>query len=299
MKFTFSVRKKTLKDYPLMERLDELFDGIKCVLPEGYGVVTASNWRHFPGLQFMLYSLRKRYDIPILVYDVGMTKEQLEWCEHVPGLIVAPDFNPGFKKLDYWEAWVKPLYIKNSPFKKSFWIDCDTVVTGELIEIIEESGDKPLFTADHTGVKEGTYNNETLYGMLPIEGLEKDCGEYLNTGVFLVDNQRDISLIDEWCNCVIAANKNPNIAKSITCWDQGACKWALQKLKLTDTINIAKSFNFPATSRQFAFPATPTAIGVLINTIRGAILDRVVVYHWMGHPKFWVNWGEILPIEIV
>jgi lipopolysaccharide biosynthesis glycosyltransferase len=196
--------------------------------------------------------------------------------------------------LDYWEAWVKPLYVLNSPFQKTFWIDCDTVITGNLNQIID---DQSIFTADHTGVNEGTYNQDQLYQLLPI-GLDKDSGPYLNTGVFIIDKTNDKELIDTWIDCVVKASQNPAIAASIMCWDQGACKWALQKTGLIHLINNTKAFNFPATSRQFIFPSTPTAMNIFLHTIKVAISDKVVVYHWMGSPKPWKKWGDLLDVRI-
>lgn len=299
MKFTFGVKTKAFKDYPLTERLEKMYEGnIQCVLPDDYGIVTASNASHFPGLQLMLFSIIKKYDAPVLVFDVGMTKEQTQWLSKLPRVKIAPKIDILFNRIDYWQAWIKPIYIKNSPFKKTMWIDCDTIVTGELMDIVEEASDKPLFTADHSGIKEGTYNNDDLYKIMPIEGVSKDTGEYLNTGVFIIDIERDFELLDEWLNCVLAAGENPEIAKAIMCWDQGACKWALQKLNMLNTINSKKEYNFPARSRQCPFPVTHKAMDVFLNNIKQAIDDKVVVFHWMGSPKPWINWTNMLSIKI-
>lgn len=299
MKFTFSVRKKSINDYPLMDRLEEIFawEG-RVALPPEYGVVTASNRSHFPGLQLMLYSLTKRHSVPILVYDVGMTPAQLEWLSSVPDVVVAPQFNPPVK-MYYWEAWAKPFYIKNSPFQKSMWIDCDTLVTGDLMEIVDAAGDQPFFTADHTGIKEGTYNDRALYILMPVDGVTEDGGEYLNTGVFVLDRDGDRELIDEWCGFVQKAGENQQIALNTKCWDQGACKWVLQKFDLLHTINTRKEFNFPAKSRQCPFPSTPRAMEVFVNTIQDAVLDNVVVSHFMGNPKPWFRWSEMLAVQVV
>jgi lipopolysaccharide biosynthesis glycosyltransferase len=298
MKFTFTVKKKTIESFPLTERLDELFgDNPKIKFPEDYGVLTASNWKHFPCLQFLLYSLVKKYEVPICVFDLGMTKNQLEWCKQIPNLEIVSSFVTDFNHMEYWEAWAKPYYIKNSPFKKSLWIDSDTIVSGNLLDIVEIADDKPLFTADHTGVNERTYNHEDLYKLMPIKGMNKDKGAYLNTGVYLLDSERDKELITQWLYCVEQAGKDSDIAKAVTCWDQGACRWALQKLDLMGTINHTKIFNYPAKFRQIVFAATPTALNVFLDTIKHAVYDNITVYHWMGSPKPWTKWPEILPIH--
>jgi hypothetical protein len=288
MKFTFSIRKKTLKDYPIQERLEQIFKNKqKFVLPD-CGIITASNDTHFIGLQLLIYSLRKQCDAPLVVFDVGMTKEQLKWCSSTD-CIIAPKFKPRFG-MHYWEAWAKPFYLLNSPFKRNLWIDCDTMITGDLSEI---SFEQPFFTADHSGAKEGTYNKDKLYEYLPIEGITKDFGEYLNTGIFFLDLNRDQELLEKWCYCVTQAVENEKIAKNISCWDQGACKWALQKLNSMNLINPDKRFNYPALSRQYPFPKTPSGIKFVLDTVEKASNDTIL-YHWMGSPKPWTNWGEML-----
>jgi hypothetical protein len=300
MKFTFSVRKKSLKDFPLMEGLEKIFGGLTVIpFPAEYGIVTAANSRHFPGLQLMLYSLRKWHSVPVLIYDVGMTANQLQWLESVPDVLVAPQFNPPCGHMVYWQAWAKPFYVQNSAFKKIMWIDCDTVITGNLMEIVDAAADQPFFTADHTGINEGTYNDPALYMLMPLDGVTKDFGKYLNTGVFILDRDRDVELIREWCNFVQEAVENHQIELTTKCWDQGACKWVLQKLNLLHTINSKIEFNYPAKSRQCPFPPTPRAMEVFVNTISDGMSNNVVVFHFMGNPKPWFRWSEMLPIQIV
>jgi hypothetical protein len=293
MKFTFSVKKKTLSEYPLIKNLDKIFEGhVKCHLPDECGVLTASNRNHFPGLQLLLYSLKKGYEVPVHVVDLGMTKVQLEWVV-AWGASVSSKYVPPFAPIHYWEAWAKPFYVKSSPFKKTLWIDCDTIVVGELLDIVDCGILKPVFTLDYSG--ETTYNRPELYTLLPIDGVLEDTGARLNTGVFFVDLERDRELIDTWSDVVMKACEDWNIQTAVTCWDQGCCKWALQKLKL-DVILDDITFNYPASSRQYAFPDSKVAFDFFLTTIKSAIDEGVVVFHWMGSPKPWEMWPEILPL---
>jgi hypothetical protein len=301
MKFTFKVKKKTLESFNFNERLDEIFvTKEKITLPEDYNIITAANWRHFHGLQFLLYSLNRWYDVDIYVYDVGLTEKQIKWCSQLTKVHISDRFHSPFPDLPYWEAWVKPYYIKNSPFQKNLWIDCDTVVTGNLNLIFEAYNfDKPLFTTDHSGINEGILNHENLYLHMPIKGVTKDTVPYLNTGVYIIDTKRDEDLIDEWLHCVNKAAYDSKIRESILCWDQGACKWALQKTKMLNCITDRKAFNYPAVNRQIIHPLSHTAYTFFLNSIHDAIRDGIIINHWMGSPKPWAAWiskNEVLPI---
>lgn len=295
MKFVMKVRKRTISEYPFEQKMEEILGGFPILkLPEDYGVITACNKTHFVGLQMLIYSIKIRFEVPIFIFDVGMTEEQISYLNDIPNIKVEK-FVPveELKNLHYWEAWAKPFYTKNSPFEKTIWIDADAVVTGDLFELIIRSKEKPLFTCDHSGVADGTLNGINLYNELPIDGIEKDSPPYINTGVYVVESSRDKKLLSTWCYCVNKAIKNQIISSNVTCWDQGACKWALQKLNMIDTIVSDVELNYPALLRQRVLPASPSGIKTIMHGLKYAVMNNILIYHWMGNPKPWVNWNML------
>lgn len=301
MKLSLNLRRKGIQDFPLQATLNDICPTQEFHLPsDSWGIVTATNRRMFIGFQLLCFSiLRSFHDADLLCYDVGMTASQLDWCVKIPNLKIVKYENPAWAGKNYWEAWAKPFYILDSPFDKCLWIDADAMVLGNLNEIIEAAGDKPLFTEDYSGLQQSTINATYLYTLLPIDGVKEDSRPYLNTGVFLLDKKRDEDFIDRWCYCVDRAMSDSEIVQHIACWDQGACKWSLQRLGMLECIVQDKiAFNFPDLNRQYAYPPRPTALEYFFNSIRSAIVEKAIVLHWMGSPKPWERWNDLIPLTL-
>lgn len=270
----------------------------KIFIPRYFGILTACSHNLFIGLQILLSSIIVKYDVKILVYDVGMTPEQIAWCKKHPGVMVkAFRLRAMSNHIKYSGAWFKSHYIRSSPFKNTIWIDADTAVMGDLYELIELSRPNALFTEDHTYFQASTLNHPNLYSYLPLgKPSYHDILPYLNTGVLVVQGKRDAKVLDDWCYCVEQACSVREIAEAIACWDQGACKWALHRNDKLCLIIPDKKFNYPAKIRHHSYPSTEEAVKYWINSMRSE--ESCVVLHWMGSPKPWNRWGDMIDLDI-
>lgn len=268
----------------------------KVKIPRSYGILTACNKKLFIGLQMLLSSLCHSYDTQILCLDTGMTEQQIQWCQRQPGVTVKKYENKlhADAHIQYIGAWLKPFYMDVSPFKHTIWMDSDMMVQGDLMELIELSHPNAFFTADWSNLKETTINSPILYHHLKVDRNPIDTLPYLNTGLYILNKKRDKDIIEAWQYCVNAAFQSKEIADTIMCWDQGACKWALHKTNKLYLITPDKKFNYPAKIRHYSFPAVSKVIPHWMNNIR----EKCVVLHWMGGPKPWDNWGEMLDLDL-
>jgi hypothetical protein len=116
----------------------------------------------------------------------------------------------------------------------------------------------------------------------------------LNTGLYILNKKRDEDLIREWQHCVSSAFQNKDIASAISCWDQGAAKWAMHKTEKLYLIIPDRKFNYPARIRHYSYPAASNLIAPWLKSVR----EPCVMLHWMGSPKPWDRWGEMLDLDI-
>jgi hypothetical protein len=270
----------------------------KIFIPRNFGILTACSQKLFVGLQMLITSIAHFYDVVTLVFDVGMSREQIDWCVRQPGVTVKPFKHGKYgSHIKYPGAWFKPHYIKSSPFKHTIWIDADAMVIGDLRELIDWAHPNALFTTDHTQLQDTTLNSPMLYSYLPIgKPYFHDIKPHLNTGVFVCHTKRDQHILDEWCYCVDQACQVKEIAEAIACWDQGACKWALHRNDLLYLITPDKKFNFPAKIRHFSYPATPAAVAHWMKSLKPD--ESCVILHWMGSPKPWNHWGDTIDLDV-
>lgn len=270
----------------------------KIYINREFGILTACSKGWFIGLQMLISSIAHFYDVKLLVLDIGMTSQQIEWCKKQPGVIVKPFKIPEYQShIQYAGAWFKPHYIYESPFKHTIWIDCDAMVVGDLRELIDWSHPSALFTSDHTQLKESTLNHPNLYSYMPIgKAYYHDICPYINSGVFIINKKRDEKILSDWKYCVDQACSIKSIADTISCWDQGSLKWSLHKNDKLYLIVPDKKFNYPATIRHFSYPATPESVIHWMKNCKPK--DACIVLHWMGSPKPWRNWGEMLNIDL-
>jgi lipopolysaccharide biosynthesis glycosyltransferase len=173
-------------------------------------------------------------------------------------------------------------------------MDADMMVQGDLRELIEVSNPRAFFTSDYSNLKESTTNYPELYTLLPLNRKSLDMKPYLNTGLYVLNKKRDAHIISSWQYCVSRAFENKEIASKISCWDQGACKWALHQNDSLFLIAPDKKFNHPAKVRHYSYPASSRIIPFWIESLK----ENCVVMHWMGGPKPWDNWGEMLNLDL-
>ncbi len=293
-----------IKRKPLQKDFTEVYRDIfppprkKIRIHKDFGILTACSSNLFIGLQMMLTSIAHYYDVRTLVWDIGLTTEQVAWCRRQPGVLVRKYTHPYYRPhLSYIGAWFKSHYISASPFKHTIWIDSDAMVVGDLRELMEWSHPNALFTSDHTQLQESTLNQPLLYSYLPIgKPYYHDILPYLNSGVMVTHKKRDAVILEDWRYCVEQAAMVKEISEAVACWDQGALKWALHKHDLLYLITPDKKFNYPAKIRHFAYPSTEEAVKHWLKTVKPE--DPCIVLHWMGSPKPWGNWGESIGLDL-
>lgn len=266
-------------------------------VPNSYGILTASSEKLFIGLQLLLSSICHSYDVRVLVVDTGMTERQVEWCLRQPGVMVKKYNYKGEvgDHIKYIGAWLKPFYMDISPFKHTIWIDSDAMVQGNLMELVDLCHPKAFFTSDWSTHPPWTLNQPSLYQLLPVPANQIDIPPYLNTGVYILNRKRDAKIIEDWQYCVRQAFQNKPIADSISCWDQGAAKWALHNNDMLYLISPDRKYNYSAKIRHYAYPSFSHLIVPWLKHIRD---DNCIVYHWMGSPKPWDKWGEMLNLDL-
>jgi len=294
-KMTMKIRRKKLVG-SFTDTFRELFPppAREYKLPRSYGILTASNTSHFTGLQLLLASISQSHEAKILFFALGLTAAQSVLCRKNGAMV--KKFELPESRLSYFAAGCKPFYVKSSPFRNTIWIYADAMVQGDLRELVELSQPSALFTTDHSHLRDTTLNQFTLYEKLQITKCYRhDIPPYLNTGVFVVNRTRDAQLIDDWCHIVEQANHSVEVAQDISCWDQGACKWAIQKNELLYLIVPDKRFNFPAKVRHYAYPIVPESVNHLFRSVKES---PCLVNHWMGGPKPWAYWGEMLDLSL-
>ena len=268
---------------------EKFYRADKFTLPEGTGVLTASNDYMFPGFQFLFYSITLSHKADICLIDCGLTPVQREWAE-AKGVKVVP-FGPDdmlFKDQAMREShiWNKGAYLAKSPFRRTIWIDSDCVVQDNLgiFSDLLETG--PVLTEDHFAPKELMINGTELYAKLPIAP-RKRSKVYLNSGVMAFDLERDKALLDHWRFCVQKASEDPSVRNQIAWFDQGALMWAVEHQGLTNRIRRERAFNMPAIKAGDSwgeFQRNP------VGFMEALPKDGAVVRHFLSHPKPWHHW---------
>lgn len=266
----------------------------KAKMPEDCCVLTACNKSHFIGFQLLYSSLFLSHYVNTIVVDLGMTDKQLSWCHRQKRLTIMR-YRCTYNQIYYWQAWLKPLYVRECPYDKIIWLDADGVFKGDLRLLLHMAKDQPLFTSDYSANPKITLNWPELYHFMPIKNFKMDAYPYLNTGLFITDKKRDNALLQEWCYIVMEAISSEHIRDSIVCWDQGACKWALQKQGMINCIHPSMALNHPALDKEMIYPATKQAVLQLLQNVWQLQDARFV--HWMGSPKPWRKWGELINLD--
>jgi hypothetical protein len=268
----------------------KFFKHHKIRVPEGCGVLTATDEYMFPGFQFLYFSITLSHEVPICVIDIGMSKLQRDWCEERGIMVhdlVYPRPMPDPTTWGY-HAWNKPAYALQTPFQRTLWLDADTVVFGGLDIFFNMIDEEPLFTSDHFGVRTEMLNASELYQRMSILPRQR-ATVYLNSGVYAFDKDRDKPLLELWYSCVHLASTEPKIRSYIKWWDQGALLWTLEKMGKTHLVRSEKCFNSPAkrVGTPWGKEGEASVENFLVDQDNP---DGCIVRHFQSHPKPWHSW---------
>ena len=245
-----------------------------------FGVITAVDGHAFIGFQVFIQSLIFSHELNVIVYDIGLSVYQKQWCKdrrievrNHPDLII--------DKSEYmWQTWNKPLYIEASPFRYTLWIDCDTIIVDNISHLARIMRDELVIIKDYFKVAEGLRNNFLLYNRYSVPKLMGN--EFLpNGGVLGIDKERDKNFLDTWIQITEQASKYPEIRPLFKWWDQGAILWSLEKIG-QDKIPIRdRRWNYACSNRIYH------NLGHMLDEVNE--LDAKIV-HFAGRPKPWHNW---------
>ncbi len=197
------------------------------------GIVTACDALLFADLQYCLRSLRRVSDLPVELFDLGLTPRQRDWCtRRIEGLTLKalpPLANRTQRnvRLPLWQTWLKPFYLLHASFDRALWVDADCVFLRDPADALDEIAKAPLLVADQTGCE--LVNRDGLADVLPSPRREPIASR-VNAGVVGLDRVRDRELLAAWAWGVQFAGRNLRLAHLFRWYDQGALQWALGRL---------------------------------------------------------------------
>ena len=249
----------------------------------GCGVMTCANEPYFKGMQCLFESLQGR--VPFVVCDVGMTDEQVSWCEERMPVVRTTQVMP--KEVTGWQAYDKPFYIKSSPFRYTLFFDPDCVVADDLNPVFDIVRTRPLLVQH--AFKEGYpgYNDPRLYDRFPVRR-RAEPPQVINSGVVGFDREAP-ELLDKWCEFTVKAT-NDDVRSLTTWWDEGILHWAIQDLDCLDRILPYEcGYNqfmgmFEERHPYLRTRSCAEAVRLMPKT------PGVTVYHFTGPGKIWDNW---------
>lgn len=263
------------------------------------GVVTLADANYFPGLSVLFQSIRESHPVEVACFDIGLTDEQREWAERTDGITILPipetedvldvrRKEPGRKLLKRgkreWPLWICPYLIAASPFRRTFWIDCDAVVLRDLDQLFGMLDEGPVFTAENLA-PEKTPNRPELYDLLPVERDFDPERPVLNAGVSGWDLERDTPTLEAYGHAVREAFRDPRIKRAISWWDQGALIWAVQSTGMEHRVPDSTRWNRCVLHTEAADKRYDWGDRVLPELRRDA--PDTAILHWNGYQVPW------------
>jgi len=265
---------------------------------ESCGIVTACNHDYFDGLKLLVASVRYFNDTkyPIVCADMGMTNEQLFWCEqkHVSVISLAncPPY-PG-THFDTWEKyliWIKPFLF--GYFRYMLWLDADVVVLNPLDDVFSLIKKDMLVIKHDPQFYNRVLNNSALYVaknlLIPPDDVLR-----VNAGVCGFDVLRQLEFITKWRDIVWECFRDANIKRCMHYQDQGCLNYLLYAEGLLgkisyDNLNLNKFYDF-----SMAYFLRTKLLKLYLAGEFGEIFSHLkqqypdtTLLHWVGPDKIW------------
>lgn len=266
------------------------------------GVITLADGNYFEGLIILYNSIQFNYPVPVICYDIGLLPEQKKWLNKNLTLLTIkpiPDLeiirkiksyqeqnNLAKKHKRQWALWICPFLIQDSPFIKTFWLDCDLIVLRNLDILYQKLDDGPIFTPENLA-PHLTANKPELYKHLPPAQNNYDENKTLiNAGVSGWNLNRDREVLNDYANIVKLAFDNESIKSSISWHDQGALIWAILNNGLENRVEKTWKWNrcvkhTKARGFQFTWEDRET-----LEILRTKVPEANIL-HWNGQPVPW------------
>ena len=280
-------------DIALLDALHEKFNrGKRVVVPEGYGIITATNPKLFGLFQMLYYSIYLSSTATITCYDLWLTDAQRRWCQQQDNLELLQIEEeelifPKALSYNYWPTWNKPLYFLRSKYPKNIWIDADCVVFGDITELFSKLDQHPvIFECEIGPIKKDITKLHRLLGtnIVPHQ-VGPPC---LNAGVLGFDTERDHLILEKWIHAIKRASEDFDILHNTPWYDQGGLQWAMEVLNLLDLISPEITWNH---DKAF-LPNHESPLSFIQDLPTGCKLA-----HFAGIDKNQIDWTEV-PINV-
>ena len=264
------------------------------------GIVTLADQNYFEGLKLLHGSVQEQYPAPIICYDLGLTGEQRAWCEHyLPGVEVRPipddpvihAIQQGLdgpelakKEKRQWPLWICPFLIAASPFRRTFWMDCDMAALRGLRALFRRLDAGPVFTPENLA-PEKTANPAALYDLLPVGRPFERHLPLVNGGLSGWDLERDRAALEAYMHPIRRALDEPALREAIAWHDQGCLIWAIQSQGLEQWVMPTWQWNLSVRHTRAAGRPFHWEPGVLERLRRAA--PQANILHWNGSTVPW------------
>lgn len=239
-------------------------------------IVTAFTEDMSQDFQLFYKSLRSKYDIPLVVYDID---DKLDCaCDCIK--IKHPKEHE-FKSHEYvghrWMQWYKPHLVyyaaKQTDARYVLWLDVDIIVRDLSQFIIDTYNGFAIYADDFA--PNDVHNNINLYASTDIVQNRIT----LNTGVFGLNINRDANILDEW---ISNTDHLLNDAKRqyVVLFDQGVLLYTFHKLKINTVSSDVR--NNKNGDRRFIDPVSTEK--QIIEKVY-SYNDGANIIHFAGLPK--------------
>jgi hypothetical protein len=282
------VYQRTLERASARSEVAELLEGIWHLAfsssSSRQGIVTAGDSPIFRDLQFLIQSLQSSYSGPVVIYDLGMSTSELQWCLNQPNVTCRPlppmtAAMARYVGMHRWQPWLKPTYIADAPFDRILWLDADCVVLDPVEELFERLDEGPVLLPEVC--PGGGRNHARLYELLPIADAQRHHAFEINNGVIGLDRHRDRELLAAWLYAVDWAITNDGRRHLMRWYDQGAFLWAILKTHAETHISSEQKWNFPAKPVSIIIRHAIENRLSLLDAIRYFHPEASIV-HWYG-----------------
>ena len=251
------------------------------------GIVTAADAGFFGELRWMLLSLRQVSDVPVEVFDVGLTVQQRAWIGELKNCRLRPlptlvNRLDRIQKCRMWQTWLKPIYLLMSDFDECLWIDADCVVLKDLTGLFDSIQSGPLLCPDLTDAE--VENRPKLYDWLPVGEVPLNSSLRVNAGTIGLDKRRDQELLAAWAWAVQFAARNLRLTPLFRWFDQGALHWAIHRLAKENLVSPESRWCVPFLEDINIISDTIRNYRSLTGTLRRRFPDTSIV-HFLGKSK--------------
>jgi len=201
-----------------------------------FGVITAADARIFGGLHLLRSSIPA---VPMAVVDLGLHDDHLQWLRDHDCRIL-PAVGTVERNVLWWQTWNKPFYLQSSPFRRTLWLDADTVVVGSMTPMVarlQRRGFVVIHQLLH-GLPHsmgGRFYQEFPV-QLPFPGIQ--------AGVVGIskDSLEDQALLSVWLDTVELASK-PEWRRCMPWADNDALDWTMASTRDVDFIVTDTQWN--------------------------------------------------------